>query len=247
MSLYNEEGALKVEVVETVSSGGGAVTATGNVAHDAVDSGAPVKTGGIANSTAPTVVAVGDRVNKWLALSGASMIGLVSGAIGDAYSNSAVGQYPNAAGTAFVPSYTTNAVFNGTNWDRQRGDTVAISALRGLTSTYWTYAAAAGGIVSSTADVVLKTAAGANVRNYLGSLMLSHDLLGAATEFVIKDGATIIFRGKLQTAATDMSNGSGPIKFDPPLRGTANTALNFALLTSTTGGVFVNAQGFTGA
>lgn len=39
------------------------VTATGNVAHDAVDSGSPVKTGGQARTTNPTAVADADRVN----------------------------------------------------------------------------------------------------------------------------------------------------------------------------------------
>lgn len=106
----------------------------------------------------------------------------------------------------------------------------------------WYYAAAAGGIVSSTADVVLKAAAGAGIRNVLEVLTLNHDALGAATEFVIKDGATIIFRGKLQTPAIE---GGIAYNFSRPLRGTANTALNFALLTSVTGGVFVDAQGHT--
>lgn len=107
----------------------------------------------------------------------------------------------------------------------------------------WSYAAAAGGIVSSTADVVLKAAAGAGIRNYLRSMMIDHDVLGAVTEFVLKDGATIIYRGKLQTPAQE---GGGDYRFDPPLKTTANAALNFALLTSVTGGVFVNASGFTG-
>lgn len=112
-----------------------------------------------------------------------------------------------------------------------------------LSSASWSFASAASGIVSSTADVVLKTSAGAGVRNYLKTLTVTHDTLSAATEIVIKDGATIIWRGKLQTAATDFQTS---ITFDPPLKGTANTALNVALLTSVTGGVYVNASGFTG-
>jgi hypothetical protein len=39
------------------------VTATGNVAHDAVDSGNPIKTGGQARTTNPTAVADADRTN----------------------------------------------------------------------------------------------------------------------------------------------------------------------------------------
>lgn len=39
---------------------------TGNIAHDGVDSGNPVKVGGKANTTAPTAVAAGDRVDVWM-------------------------------------------------------------------------------------------------------------------------------------------------------------------------------------
>lgn len=110
-------------------------------------------------------------------------------------------------------------------------------------STPWNYAAAASGIVASTAGVTVKTAAGAGVRNYLSSLQLACDTLGAATEFVVRDGAsgTVLWRTKLQTAAMAPQT----YNFDPPLRGTANTLLEVATLTAVTGGVYVNAQGFT--
>lgn len=45
--------------------------AVGDVAHDAADSGAPVKVGGYGKATAPTAVnADGDRVNAWFDLNG---------------------------------------------------------------------------------------------------------------------------------------------------------------------------------
>lgn len=105
----------------------------------------------------------------------------------------------------------------------------------------WQYAGIASGIVSSTADTEIKAAL-ATYRNYLTSISISHDTLSAVTEYVIKDGATVIYRGKLQVTATE----GLVITFPNPLRGTANTALNFALLTSVTGGVYINAQGYTG-
>ena len=127
--------------------------------------------------------------------------------------------------------------FQATN----RGEQLVVPIQMGQFSTYWSYAAAASGIVSSTADVAIKTAGGAGVRNYLKTLTIETDTLGAATEIVVKDGAsTVLWRGKLQT-----TNASRSITFDPPLRGTANTAFNVALLTSVTGGVYVNATGFT--
>lgn len=118
----------------------------------------------------------------------------------------------------------------------------------GLSSTFWTYAGATGGIVNSAAAVTVKAAAGAGVRNYLKTLTVSHDALGAATELAIRDGAggTVLWRGKLQTGAVDASAAS-VIQFDPPLKGTANTLMEVVTLTAVTGGVFVNATGFTGS
>jgi len=47
----------------------------GNVDHDAVDTGYPVKFGGKASTSAPTAVSVGDRVNAWFDTNGRLMIG----------------------------------------------------------------------------------------------------------------------------------------------------------------------------
>jgi hypothetical protein len=105
----------------------------------------------------------------------------------------------------------------------------------------WQYAAAASGIVSSTADVVIKASAGAGIRNYLTSLQVSHDLLSGVSELVVKEGATVIFRKKLQVTAQEVEN----IVFPVPLRTFTATALNVALTASVTGGVYVNAQGFS--
>ncbi len=51
--------------VATPEGGGIAADIEGNVAHDAVDSGKPVKIGGKAHTSAPSVVADGDRVNAY--------------------------------------------------------------------------------------------------------------------------------------------------------------------------------------
>lgn len=56
----------------------------GNIAHDAVDAGLPLKVGGYANSAAPTAVAVGDRVNQWFTLNGRAVVTILSNAqVGD--------------------------------------------------------------------------------------------------------------------------------------------------------------------
>lgn len=116
-----------------------------------------------------------------------------------------------------------------------------------LGANIWSYAGVAGGIVSSTADVTVKAAGAAGVRNYVCTLDVSHDLLSAVTEIVVKDGSTVLWRGKLQTPAMDIAGGAGKLTFMPCLRGTAATAVNVALTVSVTGGVFINVTGNTGS
>lgn len=54
-------------------------TPVGNVAHDAVDSGAPMKVGGYAKAAAPTdVSADADRVNAWFLLNGAQAVNVTA-------------------------------------------------------------------------------------------------------------------------------------------------------------------------
>ena len=101
----------------------------------------------------------------------------------------------------------------------------------------WSYASAAGGVINTT-DVVLSAAAGAGLRRYIVSMGLSNNS-ATATEVVLKDGATIIWRGHLPANAPNLH-----IDFGTPLRTTANAALNFACIT-TAAAVYVNAQGYT--
>lgn len=97
----------------------------------------------------------------------------------------------------------------------------------------------AGGIVNTT-DVVARAAAGASIRNDVKSMVVKN-ANATATEFVIKDGSTIIWRGHL---AASMGT-ADTIQFDPPLRGTANTAINIACIT-TGAQVYASLQGYTG-
>lgn len=154
-------------------------------------------------------------------------------------------------GDAFTPAsgFDGAAVFGRTSAGDWRPLQVDASGIQRVTqeapATGWQYAAGASGIVNTTTAVTVKAAAGAGVRNYITSLQLAADALGAATEFAIRDGAagTVIFRTKIQTAGL-----AGVMyTFDSPLRGTANTLLEIVTLTaSVTGGVFANLQGFTG-
>jgi len=159
--------------------------------------------------------------------------GLNTGAYGD---NQAVsGTYLRVA--AFVQTY------NETTSDRLRGDQNGLAVQPALSSKFWSYAPPATGINASTAPVPVKAAAGASVRNYLASVQFYFRALSVETTLAIMDGTTVIHRVPLPAGVA----GGDVINFNPPLRGTANTALNVAVETSATGAVLVNAQGYTGA
>ena len=119
-----------------------------------------------------------------------------------------------------------------------------ITRLNSIPENEWVYAAASGGITNTTTAATLVAAQAAGVRNYLTSLQLSSDVLGAATEIAIRDGAggTVLWRGKIGTAGIA---GVSTIQFSDPLKSTAATLLEVVTLTaSVTGGVYVNAQGY---
>ena len=116
--------------------------------------------------------------------------------------------------------------------------------LNSIPENEWVYAAASGGITNTTTAVTIVAAQAAGVRNYLTSLQLSSDALGAATEIAIRDGAggTVLWRGKIGTAGIA---GVITIQFSDPLKSTAATLLEVVTLSaSVTGGVYVNAQGY---
>lgn len=103
----------------------------------------------------------------------------------------------------------------------------------------WSYASPAA--VTDTADDEAKGASGAGIRNYVTGVQVfnGHDTTG--TEVVIKDGSTVIWRGW-----AEQTGGGCSAKFDPPLRGTANTAVNVANITNSSSTYF-NLQGYSAA
>lgn len=92
--------------------------------------------------------------------------------------------------------------------------------------------------VINTTDVVLKAAGAAGIRNYVTSFQIQNTN-AVPTEVVIKDGATVVWRGycpaSMSVAAT--------VTLNTPLKGSAATALNFACIT-TAANVYVNVQGY---
>lgn len=106
-----------------------------------------------------------------------------------------------------------------------------------IPASTWSYAAATSGI-TNTSDVAAVAAGGASVRHYITGVQVFNAHATVGTEVVIKDGSTIIWRGYAVAVG-----GGCSAKFDPPLRGTANTAVNVANIT-TGSATYFNLQGF---
>jgi len=104
-------------------AGGVAQPVTGDVAAGSADSGAPQKIGGLVNTTAPAALATGVRVDAWSSANGAMMVGAVRVTGSDAMPNNALMSFADPAGTGLRGHATASYIFNGTSWDRQRGDT----------------------------------------------------------------------------------------------------------------------------
>lgn len=116
-------------LVPSVNIAGTAGGTAGDVAHNEVDSGNPVKVGGKASSSAPTAVATGDRVDQWFGVHGHVIIGISSSAPGDGAS---AGGILDQNGSTRVPP----AMMYGTNtstadrWHTNYEQTALASAAR---------------------------------------------------------------------------------------------------------------------
>jgi hypothetical protein len=161
-----------------------------------------------------------------------------TGVVGPAAHDAAISGNPlRLAGRALTANYATVAT----------GDTAdLVTTLVGalvvrpfaIPELDWIAAAPSGGIVNTT-DVVLAAAAGAGLRRYMTGLQIRNASASVATEIVIKDGATVIWRGQ-----APLNSDPENIVFPTPLKTAANAALNVACIT-TGAQVYVNAQGYT--
>ncbi len=97
----------------------------GAAAHDAAVSGAPILQGGVAGSSAPTAVSVGDAVRSWHGLNGQQVVAVGAAFTGtDAAANTLV--YPQNSSTSFNHMLAVGGFrFNGTSWDRDRKPNVS--------------------------------------------------------------------------------------------------------------------------
>ena len=219
----------------------------GNVAAGASDAGNPVKVGARYNATLPTL-ADGQRGDIQIGTRGSLNVQLKVADGTGAISSTATPADGASNSITTLNASTFPAVFNGTTWDRLRGDVNgALVQQFALSGSRWSYAAAAGGITNTTTAVTIAAAAGAGLRNYLTGMQIFADTLGTATEIVLRDGAngTVLWRGKINTGGSFVG---AEIKFTCPLKGTANTLMEVATLTASgTGSVYINAQGYSAA
>jgi hypothetical protein len=110
--------------IATNTASGAVRTAVGNVASGATDTGNPVKTGCVYNSTKPTIT-TGQRVDCQAGPGGSAQVSISQSSLtngADSVSNT--NQMVRATGGDGNNGYlaTWSFVFDGTTWDRQRGD-----------------------------------------------------------------------------------------------------------------------------
>jgi hypothetical protein len=111
----------------------------------------------------------------------------------------------------------------------------------------WRYAAAAGGLLNTTSAVAIKAAETAGLKNYITSIQITAEALGAATEVAIRDGSAgpVLWRTKIGTAG--LIGGLNIVIPPGAMSSSTNTLLEVVTLTaSVTGAVYVNVQGYVG-
>lgn len=99
------------------------------------------------------------------------------------------------------------------------------------------YSSATGGLTNVTPDTIAFAQPG--IRNFLSGLQFANKS-ATASEIVVLDNATVIWRGYAPASATNTTQ----ILFDPPLQTVANSPLKVGMVTTATATV-VSAQGFS--
>lgn len=217
----------------------------GNIAAAVPDSGNPVKVGGVNNTSLP-IYSTGQRGDLQIGIRGSlstqACSDVDSGACARTQASGSDGGSNSRVGLII---YNRASAFNGTSWDSSRGDTTGLATSPyGITASKWNYAAAANGILNTTAAVAIKAAV-VGLRNCMASIDLMAEPLGTATELVIRDGAAgaFLYRTKITTAGIPSGRA---VNIPAAVCGSVNTALEVSTLTASgTGAVYVNVNGNT--
>jgi hypothetical protein len=247
-----------IPITGTVTVGSHAVTNAGTFAVQAAQSGTwnitnvsgtvSLPTGAATAAKQPALGTAGTASTDVITVQGiASMTPLLVTAQASTNTQEVVGDAAHGAAVAGNPVLVG---LEGRSTDPtavDSGDVVrALASLLGkqvtlpyaIPASTWSYATATAG-VTDTADDEAKAAGAAGVRHYITSVQVINGHATVATEVVIKDGATVLWRGWAEAVGGGVS-----AKFDPPLRGTAATAVNVANIT-TGSKTYFNLQGYS--
>lgn len=192
----------------------------GNVAHDGVDSGNPVKVGGVANASTPAAVANADRVDAWFTTVGSQNTTLV----GQSGSTVDVGGSGNddQGSVVSVAVRSTGQLFDGTNEDRARSIINATNSVgAGIT---------AAGVLAQLDD----TSPTAVTENQFGNLRM-----GAQRQLLNSEMSPFPYSAVLGTPAVAIRGASGNVAnaaATATLTGTATTTVYLSGFTCTPGG-----------
>lgn len=221
-----------VDASGNVIGAGTGITASqlqGNIAHDAVDSGAPVKIGGYASSTVPTpLVANGDRVNAWFSLFGTQNMTLPGGPIADGSAAPTNATYNMAGATSVL--VTTGMLWNGATWALPRGDIIGAYVV----STPTTAAANAitPVVASGASSLVIKASAG----NFYGASVTNSSVAGFLIVYnatAAPAGGAALTAGLILGCVAVAAGASGSIDV-PNIPDRFSTGITLLFSTSTT-------------
>jgi len=191
----------------------GAVAISAITAHDAVDAGNPIKIGGKASTSTPTVVAHGDRVDAWFGGYGQLAIGGHS-ASGSDGSATGVVAIPVMSSGSFVPLFVAGSFWNGASWDRARPN-VATSYL----------ASAARTATPTSADITTYNARGIRVSIDVTAIAASPSVVPTIE---VKDAVAGTYTAIL-TGAAIVGTGHTELVVMPGITPAANVAAAMAL------------------
>jgi len=159
-------GATSMQVQGTSASG---TTQTGN----------PVKVGGVVNTTAPSNLVTGQAADLWVNARGAVQIAASSAVGTDGVSNTAFTSPGQSGGSASAGLLVGGNHFNGTTWDRVRGDTNG------------TFTVAKGSATMATSQISVGTVSTLIVAARVGRSSVTITNLGATDIFIGNTGVAL--------------------------------------------------------
>lgn len=175
---------------------------------------------------------------------GASVIGAVAvysatNSIGGSDGNTQLNVATGPAGSSSSPVGAANYVYNGSGWDRMRGN----ASIGTLVTPYTFPSSLVSGVTSvitGTASVQVLAPAATGQRNYITNVLVTN-AAAVGTTVQLLDAGNVIYAG--YAAA---SGGGFAVSFPAPLK-QSSIAGNLSALSTVQASVFVSASGYTAA